>query len=149
MKRLFNPLAVATFCFSLVALSASADNNKPIAFEQLPAKAQQFVTTHFADSKVAIATQDAGILDKSFDVALVGGIKLEFDGKGEWTEVVCPVGNVPTTLLPEQIKAYLEKQFPDVRVKEVERDNGRYEVKLQNGTEVTFNKKFQPTDIDF
>ena len=149
MKRLFNPLAVATFCFSLVALSASADNHKPIAFEQLPAKAQQFVKTHFADSKVAIATQDSGILEKSFDVALVGGIKLEFDAKGEWTEVVSPVVGVPAALLPEPIKAYLAKQFPEAQVKEVERENGRYEVKLQNGVEVTFNKKFQPTDVDF
>lgn len=148
MKTLFRNLAVTTFCFAVATLSASADTHKPIAFEQLPAKAQQFVKAHFADGKVTMATQEVGLLEKSFDVALAGGTKVEFDRNGEWTEVVCTNGCVPSKLLPNQVAAYLETTFPKVQVTGIERENGRYEVKLKNGTEVTFNKKFQVTDVD-
>jgi hypothetical protein len=148
MKTLFRNLTVTAFCFAVSVFNASADNAKPVAFNQLPAQAQQFVKTHFTDSKVIVSTLESDILEKSYDVALNNGAKLEFDGKGQWTEVVCPTGGVPASILPEQVKSYLKSSFPNAKVTKVERDNGRFEVNLENGTEVTFNKKFQVTDID-
>lgn len=148
MKTLFRNLTVTAFCFVASVFNASADNNKPIAFEQLPVPAQEFVTTHFADVKVTITTVESGLLEKTYDVALNNGVKLEFDRKGQWTEVACPTTYVPSKVLPNEIKAYLETTFPQSKVTKIEREDGRYEVTLENGTEVTFNKKFQVTDVD-
>lgn len=148
MKTLFRNLTVTAFCFVASVFTASADNNKPIAFEQLPQQAQQFVKTHFADVKVTLSTVESGLIEKTYDVALNNGTKLEFDRKGQWTEVACPTTYVPSQVLPNEIKAYLETTFPQSKVTKVEREDGRYEVTLENGTEVTFNKKFQVTDVD-
>jgi hypothetical protein len=148
MKTLFRNLTVTAFCFAVSVFNASADNAKPIAFNQLPAQAQQFVKQHFADSKVVVTTLENEILDKSYDVALENGTKLEFNNKGEWTEVTCTSGCVPCKVLPQGVTNYLKANFPKAEVKKIERDNGRYEVELRNGTEITFNKKFQVTDID-
>ena len=149
MKTLFRNLTVTAFCFVASVFTASADNNKPIAFEQLPQQAQQFVKTHFADVKVTISTVESGLLEKSYDVVLDNGTKVEFDRNGQWTEVTCTTGNVPCKVVPKEICAYLETTFPKNAVKKIERDTGRYEVELKSGAEVTFNKKFQVTDVDF
>ena len=148
MKTLFRNLATTAFCFFASVFTASADHNKPIAFEQLPQQAQQFVKTHFSDTKVTLSTVESGLLEKSFDVMLANGTKVEFDRNGQWTEVTCTTGNVPCKVVPKEICAYLETTFPKNTVKKIERDNGRYEVELQSGAEVTFNKKFQVTDVD-
>lgn len=149
MKTLFRNLAAMAFCLTTTVLNVSADNGKPITFEQLPAPAQQFVKTHFANIKVVVATFEKDLLEKSYDVALSDGTKLEFDGKGQWTDVVCPKSGVPSKVLPDGIKTYLNSSFPDVKVKKIERDSREYEVTLENGTEITFNKNFQVKDIDF
>jgi hypothetical protein len=148
MKTFFRNLTVTAFCFVASVFTASADNNKPIAFEQLPQQAQQFVKAHFADVKVTLSTVESGLLEKSYDVALENGTKIEFDRNGQWTEVACTTATVPCNVIPKEICAYLETTFPKNDVKKIERDNGRYEVELKSGTEVTFNKKFQVTDVD-
>lgn len=148
MKTLFRNLTVTAFCFVASVFTASADNNKPITFEQLPQPAQQFVKTHFADVHVTLSTVESGLIEKTYDVALGNGAKLEFDRKGQWTEVSCPTTCVPSKVLPNEIKAYLETTFPQSKVTKIEREDGRHEVTLENGTEVTFNKKFQVTDVD-
>ena len=148
MKTLLRNLTVTAFCFAATVFNASADNNKPIPFEQLPQAAQQFVKTHFADVKVTVTTIESGLLEKSYDVILDDGTKVEFDRNGEWTEISCRTSNVPTKVVPQKISAYLQTTFPKNAVKKIERDNGRYEVELQSGAEVTFNKKFQVTDVD-
>lgn len=148
MKTLFRNFTVTAFCFAVSVFNASADNARPIAFDQLPAQAQQFVKTHFADAQVTLTTLEKDVLQKSYDVVLNNGTHLEFDSKGQWTDVVCKTGYVPANVLPSQITTYLKSSFPNAHVKKVERENGRYEVNLENGTEVTFNKKFQVVDID-
>lgn len=148
MKTLFRNLTVTTFCFAVSVFNANADNAKPIAFNQLPTQAQKFVKQYFANSKVVVTTLENEILDKSYDVALDNGTKLEFNKKGEWTEVSCTSGCVPCQVIPQGVATYLETNFPKAEIKKIERDNGRYEVELRNGTEITFNKNFQVTDID-
>ena len=56
-----------------------ADNDKPIEMNQLPAKAQTFITTYFKDQKVALITQETGLFYKSYDVVFASGEMLEFD----------------------------------------------------------------------
>lgn len=148
MKTLFKNLAVLAFCLTTSVFNAFADNGKPIAFEQLPVQAQDFVKTHFANVKVLVVTYEKDLLEKSYDVALANGTKLEFDGKGEWTDVNCPKGEVPGKVIPEGVKTYLNASFPNVKVRKIERDAREYEVTLENGTEITFNKSFQVKDID-
>ncbi len=68
MKTLFRNLTVTAFCFVASVFTASADNNKPIAFEQLPQQAQQFVKTHFADVKVTLSTVESGLIEKTYEM---------------------------------------------------------------------------------
>lgn len=111
---------------------ALADNDKPINFAQLPQAAQQFVKQHFPKAKIAFVKMETELFDKSYDVVFNNGDKLEFDKKGEWTEVNCKSTVVPAKVIPAPIKKYVETNYPEAKVLSIERDRYDYEVKLSN-----------------
>ncbi len=135
---------LAFVCVQLVALA----NDKPVSVTELPAMAQQFIKQHFAGESVLFATVDSEILDKSYDVMFKNNCKVEFDKKGNWTEVDCQQKAVPAAIVPQQIKDYVNTNYAGEKITKIERDNGRYEIELSNRLDITFNKKFQVVDID-
>ena len=76
------------------------------------------------------------------------GEKVEFDRKGNWTEINCKLSSVPTALVPAKITQYVKSPYPGAKILEIEKDDSQYEVKLSNMLEVTFNRNFQVVDID-
>lgn len=133
--------------FTLVA-NVSADNYQPITREQLPEKAQAFLTAHFADAKISLARKEIDVLELNYDVIFTNGNKVEFDRKGNWTEVDCIASPLPAGIVPAAIERVIKAQYPGAKVTKIERDHREYEVKLDNRVELTFNKKMQLVDID-
>lgn len=106
------------------------------------------LTNYFGNQKVALATIESGVVNRSYDVVLQNGTKLEFNKKGELTEIDCKQGVVPVKLIPLSIKNYLQNNYPRQSVKKLEIKKNEYEVELSNGMDLTFNKHFQLIDID-
>lgn len=148
MKKLLALAIVALIGAVAIQTKAFADDDKPITTDQLPAAAQQTVKQQFGAKKVALAKMESGIIDKSYDVIFATGERIEFDRKGNWTEVDCKTTAVPQYFIPSQIASYVKTNYPDAKVVKIEKDDGNYDVKLSNQVELTFNKKFRVTDID-
>lgn len=148
MKRIFRILMIAICCMVSCNMVANAGNDKPISVNALPAKAQTLLNSHFNDQKVMLATIESGVVSRSYDVVLQNGTKLEFDKKGNLTEIDCKQGIVPTLLIPLAIKNYLKDNYAGQSVKKIEMNKNEYEVELTNGLDLTFNKHFQLIDID-
>ena len=148
MKRILRILMIAICCMISCNMVANADNDKPISVNTLPAKAQTLLSQHFNGQKVMLATIETGVINKSYDVVLQNGTKLEFDKKGNLTEIDCKQGKVPAKLIPQAIRNYLKKNYPAQAVKKIEMSKNEYEVELANGLDLTFNKHFQLIDID-
>lgn len=148
MKRIFRILMIAICCMVSCNMVANAGNDKPISVNALPAKAQTVLSQHFNDQKVMLATIESGVVSRSYDVVLQNGTKLEFDKKGNLTEIDCKQGIVPMLLIPQAIKNYLEVNYAGQSVKKIEIKKNEYEVELVNGLDLTFNKHFQLIDID-
>ena len=91
---------------------------------------------------------ESGLFEKSYDVVFNNGEKLEFDRRGNWTEIDCKMSSVPSALVPAKIRSYVKATYPGTKILKLEKDDNRYEVKLSNRLEVTFNKNFQVVDID-
>ena len=127
---------------------ALADNDKPINFTQLPQAAQKFVKQHFPKAKIAFVKMETDLFDKSYDVVFINGDNLEFDKKGEWTEVNCKSTVVPAKVIPAPIKKYVETNYPEAKVLSIERDRYDYEVKLSNFWEIKFDMNFNVIDMD-
>lgn len=148
MKRTMRIMMIAIYCILSCNILASAGNDKPISVTTLPIKAQILLTNYFGNQKVALATIESGVVNKSYDVVLQNGTKLEFNKKGELTEIDCKQGVVPVNLIPLSIKNYLQNNYPGQSVKKLEIKKNEYEVELSNGMDLTFNKHFQLIDID-
>ena len=148
MKRIFRILMIAICCMVSCNMAANAGNDKPISVNALPAKAQTLLNNHFNSQKVMLATIESGVVSRNYDVVLQNGTKLEFDKKGNLTEINCKQGIVPALLIPQAIKNYLNDNYAGQSVKKIEIKKNEYEVELVNGLDLTFNKHFQLIDID-
>ena len=148
MNRIMRILMIAVCCMMSFNIVANAGNDKPINVNELPAKAQTLLSKHFKGQKVMLATIEFGVVSRSYDVVLRNGTKLEFDKKGNLTEIDCKQGIVPSQLIPQPIKTYLKENYRGETVRKIELNKKEYEVELTNGIDLTFNKHFQLIDID-
>lgn len=147
MKRILETMLFALALLFASPASANTDGGKAISPGKLPQAALQTINTHLPGRKIATAKVESELFSKSYTVIFTNGEKIEFDGRGRWTEVKCKRSAVPASLVPAQIAQYIRANYPDCRILEIERDD-EYEVKLSNHVEVTFNKKFEVIDID-
>ena len=144
MKKIF--LAIA--CVFALVTTACADNYQPINLAQLPEKAQIFLSTYFPEAKVSLVRKETDVLELSYDVIFTNGSKVEFDRKGNWTEVDCLTHPLPAGIVPEAIDKDISTLYPYSQATQIERDHREIDVKLSNRVELTFNKHLQLIDID-
>ena len=143
MNKLFSTLLLALS----VCLTACADE-KVITAEQLPATAQTFVKTYFADDAITLVMQDRDGLSLEYEVRLNSGSKIEFDGKGEIKKVDCQAREVPEGIVPEAVKKYVATTFPNTMITEWGKDGRKWKAELNNGIDLEFNSKYEFVRID-
>lgn len=142
MKRIKAILMlVAMFTMSF---TAKADHDQVISYNQLPQAAQSMLKQYFADKVPLIVTMDWD----DYTIVYDSGEKVEFDKQGNWKEINCLTSRVPSDLIPEEIKANIKTSFPGTTILKLERARRGWEVKLNNGIEVEYNRAFQVIDID-
>lgn len=128
--------------------TASAENDQPITFEQLPKKSQQFINQYFPDEKIALSKMERDFMETKYEVVFTSNKKIEFLKNGEWKEVDCRNSTVPSNIIPSKIAAKVKELYPEASVTEIDRDNRDYEIKLSNNMELTFDLKFSLIEID-
>ena len=134
MKRFILILAVA---FG-VTFAASADE-RPIEVSQLPKAAQDFMAKNFNKIKVLYATVDKDILDVDYEVRLEDGTKIDFDNDGEWMDVSNKRLGIPKSVVPAELVAYVDANYPKANIISIDRGPRDYEIELSNGLELTFS----------
>lgn len=117
-----------------------------VGVQQLPAPAQEVMTKCFADKTLLTILKERN----EYEVIFNTGEKIEFNKKGEWTEISCHTTQVPDILIPNPIKMRIMADFSNTRIVKIDRTrNGKkYEVKLSNGLEVEFDKNFIVKKVD-
>lgn len=148
MKTAIRTTLLLLICLFAIQLPATAGDDRPISISQLPAAAQQLIKKHFPNRKVALAKMESGLFDREYDIIFTNGEKIEFDKRGNWTEIDCKHSSVPASLIPVRIANYVKMNYPGCHILKIEADDDEYEVKLSNRIAITFNKKFQATDIE-
>lgn len=149
MKRILLVTGVLLAALAIVSCSNRnnrRDNNGPMRMEQLPATAQTFVKSHFGGVTVSDIKDERGKGGSEYVVNFSNGWTAEFDRRGEWRMVDCKNNAVPEGVIPVQIKDYVMKNYPQQRVTMIDRTKGDsksdYDVKLDNGVKLRFNKNF-------
>ena len=134
------------FVVIVIQTSAMAGNAKAIRFNQLPLSAQTVVNSHF-DQKLISLTMSDGFMFKDYDVFFKDGDKIEFNSNGQWTGVECFSSRVPSFFIPQAIETYIKKNYPKSAIQKIRKDHGLTDVKLANGTGISFNGRYQVIDI--
>ncbi|MBQ3382051.1 MAG: PepSY-like domain-containing protein [Bacteroidales bacterium] len=140
--KLFRLLSVAAVCLLFTAVSCAHDKIIPVT--QLPAQAQTFIKTYFADKTVAYAKQDGA----KYEVKFNDGAEVEFDRRGNWDNVDCKFTAVPEAIVPEQIKNYVAANHPGALITKIDKERYGYEIELSNSLELKFDRNFNIFDID-
>lgn len=127
----------------LVVTAAFADNDKVTRDKSvLPAVSRSFLTDNFGQTDISHIKIENNLLGtKGYDVILTNGIKLEFDKEGEWKEIEARHHSVPLNVLPKRMADYIRSNFPNNHVVSVDKDTREYEVKLNSGLELKFDRK--------
>ena len=132
----------------MAVVGISKADDRQIKFERLPAAAQKFVKTNFADNTVVFVTKDDDLIAPDYEVVLDNGTVLQFSSAGSLEKIEAFRTGVPQNLVPEKINDYVSANYPGTTYREYEQDRGKHEVKLSNGLELTFNSGFTLIEID-
>ena len=129
--------------------SSCMERDRLRATDELPAAVQAFLAESFPGVDVSFAKAETEWFSTEYKVVMVDGMVVEFDGKGNRTDISSKNGTeVPARLIPPQIASYVAKHFPEARVLKLERDRRDYEGELDNGVEMKFDLDFRLIDLD-
>ena len=142
MKKLITLIAALLLTIGIRA------NDHQITFGELPKNAKVFVLTYFKDVPLKEVTIERRASLAQYEVKLDNGLKLQFDRMGLCTEIDAKRGFVPDEVMPKKIVSTVTKYFPDCHVKKYENNGRMYEVKLDDGTVLTFNTTLRLVDVD-
>ena len=124
----------------LLGMSAFAQNGMT-TLEQLPAKAQEFVKTHFNDYKVQYIFSDRDFADVDYMIRFEDGTEIEFNALGDWTDVSGKKKCIPTGFILPEITNYVTAYHKDLCITDIEREFNRITIELSNNLELEFNSK--------
>lgn len=133
-----------------MANMACADNDKVTNnINELPQVSRTFLSNYFNGNKVSHIKIDKDLfLIDSYDVILTDGTSVEFNRDGEWKEVKSFQQNIPDTLIPAEIKQYVNQNYPSQKIMAVERGKRKVSIDLANGLELEFDLNGNLIDID-
>lgn len=130
---------------SMVVLSMTACGNDVVVKKsELPQQAQQFVDTYFANVAIAYITKDFN----SFEVRFSNGTEIEFDKNGVWTDVDCERTAIPEGIVPQAISDYVKATFANTFIVKISREFHHFDVELNTGLDLVFDKNGAFKHID-
>ncbi len=146
MKKFLLLVAVAVAgCFA-----AQAKDEYVRDVNYLPQTAKSFIEQHFKTADVSFIKLDKTLGKVTeYEVVFQDGTEIDFDGKGNWDNIEMPVKkSVPKAIVPAEIAKYVGKNYPNQRIVSIDKDRSGYEIELQNGVDLKFNKAGQFKRID-
>ncbi len=136
MKKLF----VAMWAILLTVSVVCARDRVSRDITLLPTEARELIENHFAKTDISYLKVDKNVFRiEGYDVRLSDGTELEFNSKGQWTEIETWRNDVPASLIPDVIKKYMKQNYNGQHVKKIKHNRRGYELKLANGLEVEFD----------
>lgn len=136
MKKNILTLVLAIF----LSVSGFAQNGMT-TLGQLPAKAQEFVKTYFSDYTIQYIFSDREFADVDYKVRFEDGTEIEFNAKGDWTNVSSKQKCIPTGFILAEITNYVAAYHKDMCITDIEREFNRITIELNDTLEIEFNSK--------
>jgi hypothetical protein len=147
MKRITN-LCIFLLLAGPITMKAKGQDTM-ISVNKLPANSREFLNTHFNEMEISYVEVEKELLwVEGYEVILIDGTEVNFSRDGEWKEVERRKNAVPPAIVPGEIARYVEKNFPGKEILAIEKDNRKWEIKLSNRMELSFDTKWRLIDLD-
>lgn len=106
----------------------------------LPATAREMLSTYFGNQQVNQIKIDSHTFGgEDYEVMLSDGSEIDFNSKGEWTEVDCGRNAVPQKLVKSEMRDYVSTYYYGHKIVKIDKKRNGYEVELSNGVDLEFN----------
>ena len=146
MKQLFLTFSVL---LSFLSVTAMADNERIITFNELPKASQTFLNTYYADATIQYYKVKVCASLVIYTANFTEGREVQFGSNGRWTEVKSRKTAIPDGIVPAKIKTFVKTYFPSSIILKIEHNARFYEVTLDNDIEITFNRSLRAIDINY
>lgn len=134
--------------FLLLAPVWTFAQERIIPNDKIPSAIQQYVKTHFPSHTIVLAELEVEGVSKEYEVKLNDKTELKFDKKFEVFKIDGTVA-LPESVIPEAIRQYVKKHYPNNFITDWEKEWKHQEVKLDNGIEIEFTLKGNFIRIDY
>jgi len=112
---------------------------------QLPKNSLAYLHKNFQDESIILIKKSTRTTPKEYCVYLAEGYKICFDNSGNWTDIEAKdKKGISPKLLTPALASYLENNYPEALIIEVERSDEQDEITLlhqQKELELTFDKQ--------
>ncbi|MEL1254797.1 PepSY-like domain-containing protein [Flavobacterium sp. DGU38] len=125
----------------LLGFVIATNAQKKIEVAELPKPAQEFLKKYFSDSAVESAKKDAEHGEKGYEVKLKDGTEVEFWKDGSYREVDGGDKPIPTAFIPQNIKNYVAKHYPNEKITHIDYGHKDLDVDLTNKIDLEFTKE--------
>ena len=105
---------ILTLVFAIFLSVTAFAQNGMTKFEQLPATAQEFIKTYFSDYTIQYIFCDKEFADVDYKIRFEDGTEIEFNAKGEWTDVSSKQKCIPTGFILKEITDYVTTYHKDM-----------------------------------
>lgn len=119
----------------------STNAQRKIEITELPKPAQEFLKKYFSHSAVESAKKDAEHGEKGYEVKLKDGTEVEFWKDGAYREVDGGEKPIPTAFIPQNIKDYVAKHYPNEKITHIDYGHKDLDVDLTNKIDLEFTKE--------
>jgi len=142
-------LRVGALASALFMCASCEKEETMIGIDELPGGSVAFLSEHFGGVTIGNIKKERNSKGTDYTTYLDNGVKVKFDGNGDWKEVEAPRGRtVPTSFIPQQIVDYVAENHQNLGVNCIEKEKYGFEVELTNGLDLEFdvNGVFVRTD---
>ena len=125
----------------LLCFVMSTNAQKKIEVTELPKPAQEFLKKYFGNTSVEKAKKDAEHGEKGYEVKLKDGTEVEFWKDGSYREVDGDNKPIPTEFIPQSVKDYVAKNYPNEKITHIDYGHKDLDVDLTNKIDLEFTKE--------
>lgn len=130
-----------------IASLTACSKDRIISYDQLPDNARSIIEKYFDKTQVSYVKQDGSGIWAEYEVKFMNLDEVEFDSKGEVKSVDMKSGEVPSDLVPEQIRVYVASNFAGRIIIRYSVEKYGYEIELNGELEITFDKSFRVREL--
>ncbi len=142
MKNLvLSAIAILTLVFIGTSCSSDDNNSSEILIQasELPIKAKTFPDNVLTNIDITRVEKETKSVDEYYEVYLTGGIHIDFNQAGEWTEVDGNNQAIPTGFINPNIVTYVTTNYSATAIESIDKKAYGFDVDLLNNIELRFD----------